>query len=912
MPSKSNGAGSLRTSSSDDKIERVEESRLPFTSLTSSPIFACAPAPLSTVSSHSKLPNLASNAPFFQSSNVSTARVTPVVVDDHALSSTPFVAPLRTDPSLIYRQPSPVATGPLTGSSGCSNASDMFHGERAGSLLDDINALASNSASLAEGGNTATSPFSHAYLGGLGDCSGVGMADTASSAAGLAGIWTSVDSAMALGKLPHSMAATSYRGALSPPASTATPLSFSMVYNGPTNVKPSSPDPQGQSPMAPPPQFSDKFLYDGDNDDDAMKKGCAAVNGGAAWDRNGPPFSPPFAKVPIPAKLDVTHENMYSKQKDYYPVFQPLANAELASNQYCSTPLMQSPFVPPNVQNGGGNVGPFIPALGMNLQPSTTVCRFFLQGYCTRGDRCNYTHLPPSVMLSCASRELIDQLAAAGALGPPPSTRRPNKTPNTYFANKAQPNVNYYGGGKQHKKAPDSVSYVEGYYPMTLAPSADVDASIASLSNGLGGMSLKGSSPANASNGATSRRNNSNGASSLEEVNRFLGVPLEELTGQLGFVCRDQDGCRYLQKMLEEGNPKHVETVFNEIFPSFVELMTDPFGNYLCQKLVEYATDEQKTLIVEAVSPNLIDISLNMHGTRAVQKMIEYLSLPQHLRTIAVAFSRNVVALIKDLNGNHVIQKCLNRLSPEHDQFIYDAVTKNLVEISTHRHGCCVLQRCIDHASEQQRRQLVNEITLHALELVQDPFANYVVQYIIDLNQAEFSGSIIRKFLGHICLLSVQKFSSNVIEKCIRAADPKTRSLYIGELNNREVLERLIRDSFGNYVVQTALDYSNPIERSALVESIRPLLPAIRNTPYGKRFSSKLHRDNISPPPNALGNCNGLPGLSGKYAYSKQHSITDESNSRHVSVWSNGSSGFKEDLYQSGNPITAWPRLRKV
>lgn len=116
------------------------------------------------------------------------------------------------------------------------------------------------------------------------------------------------------------------------------------------------------------------------------------------------------------------------------------------------------------------------------------------------------------------------------------------------------------------------------------------------------------------------------------------------------------------------------------------------------------------------------------------------------IHAIIMALSLHVVVLIKDLNGNHVIQKCLNKLAPEDNQvgvvetallmrnslnflmlqFIYNAVAANCVEVATHRHGCCVLQRCVDHASDQQRVQLVNEITYNALTLVQDPYGNYV------------------------------------------------------------------------------------------------------------------------------------------------------------------------------------------
>ncbi len=186
-------------------------------------------------------------------------------------------------------------------------------------------------------------------------------------------------------------------------------------------------------------------------------------------------------------------------------------------------------------------------------------------------------------------------------------------------------------------------------------------------------------------------------------VNRYAHVDIEDLVGSIYLLCKDQHGCRYLQKKLEEQNRKYLDIIFNEVFCHFIELMTDPFGNYLCQKLLEYCSNEQRTRIVENVASDLVAISLNMHGTRAVQKMIEYLSSPEQIHIVVAGLRRNVVTLIKDLNGNHVIQKCLNRLASSDNQFIYDAVTRHCITVATHRHGCCVLQRCIDYASDGQK-----------------------------------------------------------------------------------------------------------------------------------------------------------------------------------------------------------------
>jgi len=260
-----------------------------------------------------------------------------------------------------------------------------------------------------------------------------------------------------------------------------------------------------------------------------------------------------------------------------------------------------------------------------------------------------------------------------------------------------------------------------------------------------------------------------------------------------------------------------------------------------------------------------------MHGTRAIQRLIEKLQTNEETKIICNSLKGSVVALIQDLNGNHVIQKCLHRMEPNANQFIYDAVAEHCVQVATHRHGCCVLQRCIDHGTMDQKRQLVEEIKNNGVVLVQDPFGNYVVQYALDLNINGLALDLMVQLEGQLYRLSKQKFSSNVVEKCLKAGDPNCVKRVMRELllqtpdPYREPITlrppeeaqmqilNLLQDSFGNYVIQTCLSegaQQAPREYIIMVALITPYIHELRNTPHSKRI---FHLLNLRPAPSCFG-----------------------------------------------------------
>lgn len=316
---------------------------------------------------------------------------------------------------------------------------------------------------------------------------------------------------------------------------------------------------------------------------------------------------------------------------------------------------------------------------------------------------------------------------------------------------------------------------------------------------------------------------------------------LNDVIGRAEELARDQHGCRFLQTKLEEGNTMYINSIFEECYEKFVDLMTDPFGNYLCQKLFEYCSDEQRLALVERCAPAIPMVSVNMHGTRAVQRMVECLSTPKQVKVVCDALKASAVDLMKDINGNHVIQRCLNRLDAVHNQFVYDAVASSCFELATHRHGCCVMQRCMDFATPSQKNQLASQINANALPLVQNAFGNYVVQYVLEMDNAVYTAEIIERLRGHLAELSMQKFSSNVVEKSLQLSSRETRRELIDELVcDAETMRRLLHDAYGNYVIQRALQVAEGPQLEAICDAIRPHLNSLRQSPYGKRIQAKI------------------------------------------------------------------------
>ncbi|BDD61790.1 mRNA binding protein puf3 [Monascus purpureus] len=324
----------------------------------------------------------------------------------------------------------------------------------------------------------------------------------------------------------------------------------------------------------------------------------------------------------------------------------------------------------------------------------------------------------------------------------------------------------------------------------------------------------------------------------------------------------DQHGSRFIQQKLETANSDEKEQVFREIQPNSLQLMTDVFGNYVVQKLFEHGNQSQKKILANQMKGHVLALSTQMYGCRVVQKALEHILTDQQAAMVK-ELENHVLKCVRDQNGNHVIQKAIERVPSQYVQFIINAFKGQVNRLAAHPYGCRVIQRMLEHCEEEDRESILAELHACTTSLIPDQFGNYVIQHVIENGEEKDRSRMIEVVISQLLVYSKHKFASNVVEKSIEFGEEGQRQQIIHMLTfpnekGESQLLGLMRDQYGNYVIQKVLGQLKGVERDALVEQIKPLLSQLKKFSYGKQIVAieKLIFDHNSSSSNTLHNNN--------------------------------------------------------
>ena len=319
------------------------------------------------------------------------------------------------------------------------------------------------------------------------------------------------------------------------------------------------------------------------------------------------------------------------------------------------------------------------------------------------------------------------------------------------------------------------------------------------------------------------------------------------------YFLKDQLYCRQIQNKLDKNinNIKYSDEFYENIKLQLVEIIEHQFGNYVIQKFLSILLFQENKklykLIFLDIKDKLFEICIHNYGTRVIQKTLEKLDNGNYYKietnelndVLKNLIDNHLYELCCDKNGNHVYQKLLRVFPKERNQFLYDALIKISFQVSIIQQGATLLQTAFDFSNKEQQERLCSVIIDNIGDLINDKYGNYTIQTIFKLNNDKINDKIFEYIDNNILELSKEKFSSNVIDKFIIKDYEKSNKL-IKSIIKKNIIQDIIIDQYGNYVVQKALVISEKDICSKIIEQIKPIIGELQKTNIGKKIYEKL------------------------------------------------------------------------
>jgi len=145
----------------------------------------------------------------------------------------------------------------------------------------------------------------------------------------------------------------------------------------------------------------------------------------------------------------------------------------------------------------------------------------------------------------------------------------------------------------------------------------------------------------------------------------------------------------------------------------------------------------------------------------------------------------DILCLIEDQNGNHVIQKCIETIPAVKLRFIIDKVTEKVFinfhynhlhvlkieRLPFHAFGCRVIQRILEYSTFEQVTSILSfhllyqttpmlqKIMSKCLECCESQFGNYIMQHVLEKGPHKEEEALLEVLKNNFTRLSLNKFA---------------------------------------------------------------------------------------------------------------------------------------------------------
>ena len=294
-----------------------------------------------------------------------------------------------------------------------------------------------------------------------------------------------------------------------------------------------------------------------------------------------------------------------------------------------------------------------------------------------------------------------------------------------------------------------------------------------------------------------------------------------------------------VEKLISACSASQVSQLLSRLAPHFNLVACQKHGSFACQAIVDALTTEQQIAqLIDALQGKSSRRELADGGsglgaaTTAAQPTRPASASPGFSLSAAAASSSaapELWHLCTNASGHFVVLRLLSRLPADRLQFLDVCLQQNAASIGCDHHGLRVVKAYLASRPQSALAPFYAAVVAACPAIVATSYGNYVIQAVLDSGDGPVRSGIKQSLQGQWQQLSRQKFSSNVVEKCLRQSSAVWRSAILSELCRQPTVAELLRDRYANYVLQTGLAVAEGEEAQAVIAAIAPHLPLLRD-----------------------------------------------------------------------------------
>ena len=324
----------------------------------------------------------------------------------------------------------------------------------------------------------------------------------------------------------------------------------------------------------------------------------------------------------------------------------------------------------------------------------------------------------------------------------------------------------------------------------------------------------------------------------LEKTGKIDHYIYSLVKGTFFNIIKNQKGSKIFQKYLKSTHCDILHQIFLELSPNLEEIIKDFYANYFCKRFFTFLNQKDRIDFLLIIEKSLVKLSSDSIGTYPIQTIIEHVGSKNEKTIIINALKNDIKELSFDPFGSHVLEKLLTCFEEEYVGFLYNYIVENFLELANNNNGICIVKKILTFTHKKNLHDKLKIIVKeNAIQLISHPYGNFVIQVVAESwNDYE---DILNLFDKKFYNLSLEKYASNVVERCIEK-DEKILNNYIEELINTNKIYEVMKSNYGNYVIQKAIKLAKGDHKQRLIYNAAKDINKLNELKLIKKWKSIL------------------------------------------------------------------------